>query len=295
MNTLRYIVQPVSAELEKVEENLQVQLSRIAEGHAVDNSYSRMADRVVGHLFRTHGKRLRPLLFLLAAKSAGAELTGRYDALVQVGTSVELIHSASLIHDDVIDEAVFRRDRVSVNERYGNKIAVLAGDILYTQFYSLVSTLADLSPETRLHLLELFTDVTRRMCFGEIYEERMRARRKPPEFADYLDTIENKTASLMAVCCEAGGVVSGADPEYVDTLRRYGYHLGMAYQLLDDLDDGDAVFPDRDRIGDEAVLHVDAAAATAAGLPVNDASDRLRAIVDAVSSTRKPEPSSRSA
>lgn len=295
MNTLRYIVQPVSAELEKVEENLQVQLSRIAEGHAVDNTYSRMADRVVGHLFKTHGKRLRPLLFLLAAKSTGTDLTGRTNALVQVGTSVELIHSASLIHDDVIDEAVFRRDRVSVNERYGNKIAVLAGDILYTQFYSLVSTLADLAPETRLRLLELFTDVTRRMCFGEIYEERMRNRKKPPEFADYLETIDNKTASLMASCCEAGGVVAGADTGTVETLRRYGYHLGMAYQLLDDLDDGDAVFPDRDRIGDEAAVHVDACAATAAGFPSNQAGARLRSIIDAVTASRRPEASSRSA
>ncbi|WP_455382746.1 polyprenyl synthetase family protein [Salinispira pacifica] len=295
MNTLRYIIQPVSAELEQVERNLSVQISRIADGHAVTNTYSRLADRVVGHLFKTHGKRLRPLLFLLSARSAGVGSLKGTDALIQVGTSVELIHSASLIHDDVIDEATFRRDRVSVNERYGNKIAVLAGDILYTQFYSLVSTLADLPAEVRLRLLELFTTVTRRMCFGEIYEERMRRQRKPPEFEDYLDTIDNKTASLMAVCCEAGGVVAGAPEETVETLRLYGYHLGMAYQLLDDLDDGDAVYPDNSRIGESAARHVRSAMETAAELPENEATTRLRAIVDAVGGARIPLAASQTA
>ncbi len=295
MNTLHYILKPVSIEIELVERNLRDQLSRIAEGHTVTNPYSRLGDRAIGHLFKTHGKRLRPALFLLSAKASRASIADRSTALVQIATSLELIHSASLIHDDVIDEAVFRRARVSVNERYGNKIAVLAGDILYTQFYSIVSSLNELSLEMRMKLLELFTDVTRKMCFGEIYEERMRTQRKAPEFSDYLDTIENKTASLMSACCEAGSLVAGADADTTDALKTYGYHLGMAYQLLDDLDDHDSVFPDSELISREATRHVNESVETLMRIPQNPSSDRLRAIVETVSGTRQADASSRSA
>ncbi|HUX13000.1 MAG TPA: polyprenyl synthetase family protein [Spirochaetia bacterium] len=305
MNTLHYIVEPVSGELERVEKCLADLLSSIEEGHAIRNPYTRTADRAVAHLFRIRGKRLRPVLFLLSAKSAGAAPGGsglaarvpgtRSDELVQIATAIELIHSASLVHDDVIDEAVLRRGRASVNERYGNKIAVLSGDILFTQFYSIVSSLELVPPEVRLRLLALFTDVTRRMCFGEIYEEQMRNRRKPPEIEDYLDTIDNKTASLMSVCCEAGALVVGASDEIVKTLRDFGHHLGMSYQLLDDLDDRDGIYPDSARIADVAASHVRAATDMISHLPRSEATDRLRAIVSAVCGSRAPDAAERSA
>jgi len=311
MNTLDYILKPVSSELAQVDENLARQLSRIAEDHTRINPYSKLSDRAIGHLFRAHGKLLRPALFLLSARAVGAEARGEpqgstqrvlpastqgspvdplRESLVQVATSIELIHSASLIHDDVIDESMFRRGRMSVNERYGNKIAVLAGDVLYTQFYSIVGTLTGVDSEMKLKLLELFTRVTRRMCFGEIYEERMRARKKPPEFADYSDTIANKTASLMSACCEAGAIVAEADLLSVELLRDFGYNLGMAYQLLDDIDDRDAVFLDTALIAEAAAGHVSATLSIVERLPQNDCTERLRAIVESVSSVHKSEP-----
>ncbi len=315
MNTLHYIVQPVAGELELVEKCLDDLLSRIEEGHAIRNAYTRTADRAVAHLFRTRGKRLRPVLFLLSAKSAGAAVGGTglaalasgvvtrdgvaagsgSNELVQIATAIELIHSASLVHDDVIDEAVLRRRRASVNERYGNKIAVLSGDILFTQFYSIVSSLESVPPEVRLRLLALFTDVTRRMCFGEIYEERMRNRRKPPEIEDYLDTIENKTASLMSVCCEAGALVVGAPDDTVKTLREFGHHLGMSYQLLDDLDDHDGIYPDSARVAEVAASHVGAATSMVTRLPQSESTDRLRAIVSAICGSRASDATERSA
>ncbi|HUX51263.1 MAG TPA: polyprenyl synthetase family protein [Spirochaetia bacterium] len=328
MNTLDYILKPVSSELAEVDENLAQQLSRIAEDHTRINPYSRLSDRAIGHLFKAHGKLLRPALFLLSARAVGAvapravgavapsavapsavapsttpsavapsavassAATGDAlrETLVQVASSIELIHSASLIHDDVIDESMFRRGRMSVNERYGNKIAVLAGDILYTQFYSIVGTLAGVGPEMKLKLLELFTGVTRRMCFGEIYEERMRARKKPPEFADYLDTIANKTASLMSACCEAGAIVAEADVQTVQLLRDFGHNLGMAYQLFDDLSDRDAVFLDAGPIAEAAAAHVSSTLLKLEQLPNNAFSERLRAIVDSVYAGQKSEP-----
>jgi geranylgeranyl pyrophosphate synthase len=185
----------------------------------------------------------------------------------------------------VIDEAVLRRRRASVNKRYGNKIAVLSGDILFTQFYALVGSIDALSPEVRLALLALFTDVTRRMCFGQIFEEQIR--RGPtastaPKFEDYLDTIDNKTASLMSGCCEAGALVTGAPGGVVEALRGYGHHLGMAYQLFDDLDDRDGVYRDLDRIAAEADTHVKAALDMVTRLPESEATDRLGAIVSAI-------------
>jgi len=311
MNTLDYILKPVSSELAEVDENLAQQLSRIAEDHTRINPYSRLSDRAIGHLFKAHGKLLRPALFLLSARAVGAGAPSAVapsvaasggavpsaamgnalrETLVQVATSIELIHSASLIHDDVIDESMFRRGRMSVNERYGNKIAVLAGDILYTQFYSIVGTLAGVGPEMQLKLLELFTGVTRRMCFGEIYEERMRARKKPPEFVDYLDTIANKTASLMSACCEAGAIVAEADVQSVELLRDFGHNLGMAYQLLDDLSDRDAVFLDAGPIAEAAAAHVSSTLSKLEQLPNNAFSERLRAIVDSVYAGQKSEP-----
>ena len=311
MNTLDYILKPVSSELAEVDENLAQQLSRIAEDHTRINPYSRLSDRAIGHLFKAHGKLLRPALFLLSARAVGAVAPSAVapsavapsatascaatsdalrETLVQVATSIELIHSASLIHDDVIDESMFRRGRMSVNERYGNKIAVLAGDILYTQFYSIVGTLAGVGPEMKLKLLELFTRVTRRMCFGEIYEERMRARKKPPEFADYLDTIANKTASLMSACCEAGAIVAEADVQTIELLRDFGHNLGMAYQLLDDLSDRDAVFLDAGPIAEAAAAHVSSTLSKLEQLPNNAFTERLRAIVDSVYAGQKSEP-----
>jgi len=311
MNTLDYILKPVSSELAQVDKNLAQQLSRIADDHTRINPYSKLSDRAIGHLFKAHGKLLRPALFLLSARAAGAQARGEpqgstqrvlpastqgrpvdplRESLVQVATSIELIHSASLIHDDVIDESMFRRGRMSVNERYGNKIAVLAGDVLYTQFYSIVGTLTGVDSEMKLKLLELFTRVTRRMCFGEIYEERMRARKKPPEFADYSDTIANKTASLMSACCEAGAIVAEADLQSVELLRDFGYNLGMAYQLLDDIDDRDAVFLDTALIAEAAAGHVSSTLSIVERLPQNDCTERLRAIVESVSSVHKSEP-----
>jgi len=203
------------------------------------------------HLFQAGGKGVRPALVILCAHAtrhcAGAE-TAREDAaccgeagwepdpaVVDVAAAAELIHVASLIHDDIIDGAATRRDRSSVNARWGNHTAVLAGDCLFAAAFGL------LAPYASLGLVTLMTDAISRMCQGEILQRQQAFDPDVTERA-YVERIEGKTASLIAACCEAGARLGGADPAGVRAFREFGLNLGLAYQVIDDVLDfaGDA-------------------------------------------------------
>ena len=170
------------------------------------------------------GKRVRPTLHLLCSKLCG--YTGPHAVLL--ATVLEFIHSATLIHDDVIDGAPTRRGRESVNRRWGNAVTVLFGDYLFAKAMELALRARSLDVMGRL------ADVTLRMTEGEMLQTRY-AGRLDLTVAEYLDLVERKTAALFSCCCELAAVIARTDPERREALRRYGRNLGMAFQVVDDV------------------------------------------------------------
>lgn len=187
---------------------------------------------VLGQFLSHPGKRIRPALLFLASFAGNPQADPLPSVLVKAATAFELVHSASLVHDDVIDASDSRRGAATVNGRFGNTVAVLAGDILYAQAFLMLS--GDV-PTFRIIL-----DVTKQMCMGEIHQ--MRSSHMTEEL--YFKIIESKTAHLMSACCEVGATMSGSSPEVVEALREFGRQFGFLYQLVDDWQDKDAPIED---------------------------------------------------
>jgi octaprenyl-diphosphate synthase len=141
---------------------------------------------------------------------------------------MEFLHTATLVHDDIIDNAETRRNRPSINSRFGNQTAVLMGDWLYMSAFE-----TSLS-ERSLPILDILTTVTRKMTEGELLQLTLLGRTDLSE-AQYLDILQRKTAFLFSACCEIGAILGGADEERQSALRNYGLQLGTAFQLIDDL------------------------------------------------------------
>ena len=169
------------------------------------------------------GKRLRPALLLLAAKLLDYKGAGA----VRLGVVVEIIHTATLVHDDIIDEAEIRRGRPSPNTIWGNSKCVLAGDWLYMQAFQISLE------ERNLHVLDLLTDLTKQMVEGELLQMEKLGSLITRDA--HLDLIYRKTACLFAVCMQLGAVLAGASEEQQLRLREYGRAVGMAFQITDDV------------------------------------------------------------
>ena len=242
---LQEVFEPVAAALVRAEVELARQVGRLVRDPLIRAFPAGEGPGIARHVFEGGGKRLRPGLVLLSARAVGPLTAERAPVLAGMAAAAELLHTASLVHDDVIDRADTRRERVSLNGRYGDRVAVLVGDLLYTRFFRLVAGLAGVEPELKLALLERFCDVTRRMCLAEAAEERLRRRGEPAGLERYLAIIDGKTASLMSGCCAAGALLNGGGAGEVEALAGCGRWLGLSYQLVDDLLDGDAVFRDR--------------------------------------------------
>ena len=170
------------------------------------------------------GKRLRPALLLLAAKLAGNG--GR--AAVELGAVVELIHAATLVHDDVIDAAQTRRGRPSTNFKWGNHTCVLAGDWLYMQAFQIALR------ERNFQILELLIGLTQMMVEGELIQLERIGRIGVTE-ADCMELVDRKTACLFSVCARLGALAGNADAQFQEKLGEYAWNLGMAFQLVDDV------------------------------------------------------------
>ncbi len=238
--TAARIFRSIAAELEETRRQVETQLAAI-EGQAVPR-FASMTGSTVHHLFTVRGKYLRPSIVMLTALATGKVSTSTKKLLSSVAAAVELIHSASLVHDDIIDGADMRRDQPALNAVYGDKVAVLVGDLLYDQAFSLLAGLVELGHERQIELFELLTSTTRRMCLGEIYEDQIALSPESVSFDDYLQVIDYKTASLMACCCTVSSIVVEADQDVRESAKSFGYHLGMSYQLVDDVNDYDSVF-----------------------------------------------------
>ena len=201
------------------------ELSRVEKEIGADSISSIDAVTAIGrHLQASGGKRLRPALLLLTARACGS----RDEMAIRLGAVVELIHTATLIHDDVIDSAEIRRGRPSTNSRWGNQISVLAGDWLYMQAFRRSLE------ERSFHILDLLTGLTQMMVEGELLQLDHQGRIDLSE-QDYLNLVNRKTACLFSVSARLGAVVAGAEDGLETLLGDYGWHVGMAFQLVDDI------------------------------------------------------------
>jgi octaprenyl-diphosphate synthase len=178
------------------------------------------------YLRKSGGKRVRPALTILANYAVGGE-GNRYNS-IRMATVMEFLHTATLVHDDIIDKAETRRNRATVNALYGNETAVLMGDWLYMSAFE--TSLAERS----LPILDILTSVTRKMTEGELLQLTLLGHADVSE-AQYLDVLKRKTAYLFSASCEIGGILGGATEVQQTALREYGLNLGTAFQLIDDL------------------------------------------------------------
>ncbi len=186
------------------------------------------------YVLRSGGKRVRPLLVLLAAQLCGY----RGERAVPLASIVEFIHTATLLHDDVVDNADLRRGQESANAVWGNEASVLVGDFLFSKSFSLLVADGD------LRILRVMSDATTLMAEGEVLELLKTSDLDTLE-REYLEVVTNKTAVLLAAACEIGGLLGGAPEDEVSALRGYGLEVGIAFQLMDDC---------LDYVGDESAF-----------------------------------------
>ncbi len=178
------------------------------------------------YLRASGGKRVRPALTLLSTYALGGDASR--ENVIRMATVMEFLHTATLVHDDIIDNAETRRNRPSINSRFGNQTAVLMGDWLYMSAFE--TSLAERS----LPVLDILTRVTRKMTEGELIQLTLLGSADITE-EQYFDVLRRKTAYLFSACCEIGAILAGGSEAEQHALRDYGLYLGMAFQLTDDL------------------------------------------------------------
>jgi len=178
---------------------------------------------LVEHLKHYRGKRLRPALLLLTAKACGG-VTPHHHTLA---AAMEMIHTATLVHDDVLDESALRRHAATFNAKWGNKVSILLGDMLFTHAFHLTSTVD-------VRACRITGEVTNRVCAGELRQVTERGNLDLTE-ADYFDIIDGKTAALTACCGKLGALYAGTDVATAERAATYGRNLGLAFQIADDL------------------------------------------------------------
>jgi geranylgeranyl pyrophosphate synthase len=280
--SLQQIYKPISNELEKVEELIKTQLASVLNDRKSRGINDEFIREVISHLFKKPGKRLRPALVLLSARLVGSPEVQKPETLVQMAAAVELIHSASLIHDDIIDDSQERRKTPTLNKQFDNTVAVLTGDILYAQFFSLLTNLPGVSNALKLSLFDLFSNLTRNMCLGEIFQHQIVNHYFEPNFKEYLKVLENKTALLMSACCKCGALLNGSSEQEADFMEDFGLHFGLAYQLVDDHIDKDSPLTGEVDLVKQAEQHIIKAKEALFSVSVNGAGKHLDSLCDFV-------------
>ena len=182
-----------------------------------------LVENIGQYLVDAGGKRLRPLLVLLAARACGYQGSNH----IALAAIIEFIHTATLLHDDVVDTSDLRRGRATANARWGNGPSVLVGDFLYSRAFQMMVALGE------MEIMAILADTTNIISEGEV-QQLLNAGNDTVSEADYLAVIDKKTARLFAAAAQTGAVLAGAQPGLCDQLARYGHHLGMAFQLADD-------------------------------------------------------------
>lgn len=200
-------------DLRKVESYMDGQLS----------SQVKVIPEIINHLIGSGGKRLRPLLLLVSSSLCDF----RHDSRYAMAAVIEFIHTATLLHDDVVDQAQIRRGKVSANNVWGNAASVLVGDFLYSRSFTLMAD------EGNVAVIQLLSAATNAMSEGEVFQLIKCGDLEISE-EDYLTIIEKKTAVLISAACAVGGLLAGVGEGKVDALKRFGAKLGAAFQITDD-------------------------------------------------------------
>lgn len=186
------------------------------------------------HLIKAGGKRMRPGFALLAARMYRDDIS----YAIPLATALELVHMATLVHDDVIDNSVVRRGTGTVKRLWGNRVSIYAGNFVFAR------ALAIIAAYERSDILEVIADASMKICQGELVQ-MLSCFNVNLGLKNYLRRIERKTALLISLSCQVGAMLSTSDREQIDALRRYGYDLGLAFQITDDI---------LDFVADEATL-----------------------------------------
>jgi octaprenyl-diphosphate synthase len=183
----------------------------------------KLIPEVSHHLIGSGGKRFRPLLLLISSGLCGYHGDHRYP----MAAVMEFIHTATLLHDDVIDQAIMRRGKTSANNIWGNAASVLVGDFLYSKSFTLMTEIENIA------ILKMMSEVTNIMSEGEVFQ-LMKCGDVNLTDAEYLTIIEKKTAVLISAACASGAILGSASPEKIDALANFGRNIGMAFQITDD-------------------------------------------------------------
>jgi heptaprenyl diphosphate synthase len=205
---------PINREMGIVEERLI---------DSIDTELREM-DQAATHLVRAGGKRLRPAFALLAAKM----FIDSVESVIPMAVALELVHMATLVHDDVIDNSCLRRGQPTVRNRWGNRISIYAGNYVFAKSLCLAAQYQ------RSDLLKVLADASMRICEGEI-RQMLSCFNVHQGMKDYMRRIERKTALLISVSCQLGAMISKASEAQITAAKRYGYYLGMAFQITDDI------------------------------------------------------------
>jgi octaprenyl-diphosphate synthase len=216
MKSLDEIKKPISKEMEIFEKKFRASMK----------SSVPLLDRITTYIVKRKGKQLRPMFVFLSASMCG----GITEATYRGAALIELLHTATLVHDDVVDDSNKRRGFFSVNALWKNKIAVLVGDYLLSRGLLLSINNND------FELLKIVSEAVKKMSEGELLQIE-KARKLDIDEAVYYEIITNKTASLIASCCAVGAASAGADKEMIEKMRTFGELVGIAFQIKDDLFD----------------------------------------------------------
>jgi octaprenyl-diphosphate synthase len=216
MTGLKTIKSPIKEDLQQFEQVFK----------QVMKSHIPLLDKVTRYIVKTKGKQMRPMFVLLSAKICG----GVNESTYRAATLIELLHTATLVHDDVVDDSNERRGFFSINALWKNKIAVLVGDFLLSRGLLLSLDNND------FELLKIVSNAVKEMSEGELLQIE-KARRLDIKEPVYFEIIQKKTASLIASCCAVGAASAGADKDMIDRMRDFGVNTGIAFQIKDDIFD----------------------------------------------------------
>lgn len=188
-----------------------------------------MIGEICTYLLKSGGKRIRPLLIILCGKAIKTDHKNHcIENLIAAGAAVELIHMASLVHDDIIDKSLYRRGQPSIHSLWGQKNAVLVGDFLFAKAFDLLTS------HQLFFVLQLMVKTIQEMCRGEIIQSTNLYQSNQSE-DDYFQRIDQKTGKLLSACCQTGARIVAADIPTETALKNYGTYLGYTYQIIDDL------------------------------------------------------------
>ncbi len=215
-----------------ISQKVDIRINHVAVIELIENELKKALSSSQGtifemtsHIFSAGGKRIRPLLVFYSGLIFGKQVLPE---LVQAAVSVELVHMASLVHDDIIDKSTLRRNKPSVNAIWGNQTAVLGGDFLFAKAFSLLAN------NHLIRNLELMVEAIQSMCHGEIIQAEDRFKLELG-LERYYERIAKKTAILLQCACKSGAIVGGADEHQIEQLGEYGLNLGYSFQIVDDI------------------------------------------------------------